>query len=388
MNQYAQPYLQKYKGKDSRHQCPACNDKSSFVLYLDGNTNLPIHKTVGKCNHGSGCGYHYTPKQFFIDNPKEKTDRKDWTPPPPPKAAEPPRPMGTLNFDLVKRSNSAESNFVQFLGSLFNDNTKVSELCQKYYLGATKAKEVIYWQVDESCKVRSGKVMQYDPKTGKRQSAPDWIHSRMKKAGQLNDNYNLIQCFFGQHLLKLNPTATIAVVEAEKTAVICSGLKPDFIWIAAGQLQGLNIDKSSCLAGRKVLFFPDLSKDGQTFEVWKQKATEIMKKYGCKIIVSDLLERNATDAEREKGLDIADFLIRERKGTPPPPAPSEIVEVKPPLYEIAFDIVGERNHLTREIILNNMIRKYKTDCFDMMLQKNILFKTHINTYCMAHSTPY
>jgi len=24
--------LQKYKGKDTRHECPGCNDKSSFVV--------------------------------------------------------------------------------------------------------------------------------------------------------------------------------------------------------------------------------------------------------------------------------------------------------------------------------------------------------------------
>ena len=411
--------LQKYSGKDSRHQCPACNDKSSFVYYIDTETKIPIHRTCGKCNRESGCGYHYTPKQFFIDNPKEKTDRKDWTPPPPRKV-EPARPIGNLSFDLVERSNSMESNFVRFLIDLLNDNSKVVQLCQLYKIGATKAKEVIFWQVDESNKVRTGKVMQYDPTTGKRQSAPDWIHSRMKKLNQLPADYNLIQCFYGQHLLKLNPTATIAVVEAEKTAVICSGLNPNFIWIAAGQLQGLNIDKSSCLAGRKVLFFPDLSKDGQTFEIWKAKATEIMNKYGCKIIVSDLLERNATATERESGLDIADYLIRERKTTPPPPVvevvaseivppppivASEIVEVKPPvvevtpppankLYDIAFDILGEQNNLTRNILLNEMIRKYSiadtrnNDYFDLMLKNNIIAATNVGTFYMKHSTPF
>ena len=305
--------LEKYKGKDSRHQCPACNDKSSFVYYIDTETKIPIHRTCGKCNRESGCGYHYTPKQYFIDNPKEKIERKDWTPPAPRKL-EPPRPMGNLSFDLVERSNSTDSNFVRFLIDLLNDNSKVVQLCQLYKIGATKAKEVIFWQVDESNKVRTGKVMQYDPATGKRSKTQttDWIHSRMQKAKLLTADYNLKQCFFGQHLLT-DKTKTIAVVESEKTAIICSGLMPDFIWIAAGQLQGLNIDKSSCLAGRKVIFFPDLSKDGKTFDIWKAKATEIMEKYSCKIIVSDLLERNATATEREKGLDIADYLINEQQ---------------------------------------------------------------------------
>lgn len=64
------PYLQPYKGKTTRHTCPECGAKESFTLYVDGNTHQPINKRVGKCNRESKCGYHYTPKQFFLDNPK------------------------------------------------------------------------------------------------------------------------------------------------------------------------------------------------------------------------------------------------------------------------------------------------------------------------------
>ena len=158
--------------------------------------------------------------------------------------------------------------------------------------------------------------MQYSPEIGKRQGV-DWIHSRMIKQKQLPADFNLIQCFFGQPLLKLNTTATIAIVESEKTAIIASGLMPDFIWIAAGQLQGLNIDKCKCLTGRNVVLFPDLSEKKENrmtaFEVWQVKASEIMKAYKCKVIVSDLLERNATATDRQNGFDIADYLINEQR---------------------------------------------------------------------------
>ncbi|MBP6610148.1 MAG: hypothetical protein KA206_03565, partial [Paludibacter sp.] len=66
---FAPPYLQKYKGTSTRHTCPQCGKKQSFTLYFDGNTHQPINKKVGICNRESKCGYHYTPKQFFIDNP-------------------------------------------------------------------------------------------------------------------------------------------------------------------------------------------------------------------------------------------------------------------------------------------------------------------------------
>ena len=72
---YNKPYLERYRGRSSRHKCPACGDPSSFAYYLDGDTGEVIDRSVGRCNHESGCGYHYTPKQFFEDNP-HMIDRK------------------------------------------------------------------------------------------------------------------------------------------------------------------------------------------------------------------------------------------------------------------------------------------------------------------------
>lgn len=71
---YKQPYLQKYSGKSTRFTCPQCKTKQSFTLYINGETNQPIHPTVGKCNREIKCGYHYTPKQYFTDNPSPKNN--------------------------------------------------------------------------------------------------------------------------------------------------------------------------------------------------------------------------------------------------------------------------------------------------------------------------
>lgn len=324
--------LQKYKGKATRHDCPACGRKDSFVLYIDTDTNQPINAKVGKCNRESNCGYHYSPKQYFIDYPTDKGEQRSWIPSAH-RQAEPPKAIGSLNPDLVLKSYSTESNFVRFLIDLFNDKTKAIQLCQNYKLGATKAKEVIFWQIDLNGFIRTGKIMQYDPTSGKRKHV-DWTHSRMIKAGQLPTEYNLKQCFFGEHLLKSKPSAAVAIVESEKTAIIASGLMPDFVWIAAGQLQGLNIDKCKVLAGRNVVLFPDLSikqpNRMNAFEVWSAKATEIMRAHKCKIIVSDLLERKATDPDRQSGFDIADYLIRELKQNEPPrPKPAPRMEIEP-----------------------------------------------------------
>ena len=66
---YKTPYLQPYKGKATRYTCPECGQKECFTLYLDGDTHQPIHPKVGICNRAIKCGYHYPPKQYFLDNP-------------------------------------------------------------------------------------------------------------------------------------------------------------------------------------------------------------------------------------------------------------------------------------------------------------------------------
>ncbi len=182
---------------------------------------------------------------------------------------------------------------------------------ENYALGATKSKEVIFWQIDIIGKVRTGKIMQYNPTTGKRikhqSGAIDWVHNKLKKTGALPEDFNLQQCFFGEHLLKIYPEKSVAIVESEKSAIIASSLFPDLIWLAAGNLNGLSIEKCQVLMGRDVTLYPDLG----AYEKWSLKATEIQKKYNCNIILSNLLEVEATDIDREKGLDIADYIIAE-----------------------------------------------------------------------------
>jgi hypothetical protein len=188
-----------------------------------------------------------------------------------------------------------------------------SYICAMYAIGATRAGEVVFWQIDIEGKVRTGKVMKYNPITGHRikheSGSINWIHNLLKKDGTLPGDFNLVQCFFGEHLLRENPTKSVAIVESEKSAIIGAGVMPDLVWLAAGNLNGLSIDKCKVLKGRNVILFPDL----KAFDKWSEKANEIKTIVGCKISVSDLLEQIATDEERENGFDIADYLIREIK---------------------------------------------------------------------------
>lgn len=70
--------------------------------------------------------------------------------------------------------------------------------------------------------------------------------------------YELRQCFFNEQLLQ-DKTKPIAIVESEKTAIIASVYLPQFIWIAAGSKEGLNLNKCQALKGLTVTLFPDLN---------------------------------------------------------------------------------------------------------------------------------
>ena len=64
----------------------------------------------------------------------------------------------------------------------------------------------------------------------------NWVHSVMKYAGQLPENWELTQCLFGEHLLSAidEKQKTVALVESEKTAIIASCIMPKYIWLATG----------------------------------------------------------------------------------------------------------------------------------------------------------
>ena len=102
--------------------------------------------------------------------------------------------------------------------------------------------------------------MQYNPETGRRlkheSGAIDWVHNKLKKSGTLPEDYNLQQCFFGEHLLNIYPYKTIGIVESEKAATIASILIPELIWLATGSLNGLSVEKCLTLENRSVILFP------------------------------------------------------------------------------------------------------------------------------------
>ena len=308
--------LAPYRGKQSRLSCPSCNRPHCFSPYIDEEGKV-LDPTVGRCDHESSCAYHKTPADYFREHPELRPRTEDWRRAPdwlkkPVRQVAPSSPtrsgISTLPEDLVRKTIrlNPESNLITFLKTLFPEET-IQRLVQSYWLGVTKTQDTVFYQIDTQGRIRAGKIIRYNPETGHRikddtsRIPVDWVHTRLKKSGHLAQNWTLNQCLFGEHLLPQRPDAIVCLVEAEKTAVICSGFLPDFVWVATGGKGQLG-DRLDSLYGRRVIAFPDVD----AYQEWTQKLKE---RPWLSILVSDYLETTATEDERNAGADIADRLI-------------------------------------------------------------------------------
>lgn len=324
--------LEKYKGSASRHTCPACGAKKRFTRYIDTETGRYLADDIGRCDRESSCGYHLKPSEYFAAHgegwkpgiywqampgiywqarKRESGSRANY---PHGIAARKPDAIDK-RFLIASLRDYDRNDFVQFLLGLFPfDSEDVIAAVNEYKIGTGRNGEAIFWQIDAKQNIRTGKLIAYDRATGKRRKdrSPNWIHSTLKQAGQLPDTFELQQCFFGEHLLTKYPGRALAIVEADKTAVIasiCKGVFPDLVWLASGGLSNLKAESLARIAtGRKLILFPDAN----GFEKWQKIASEA-RKAGIAVNVSELLERQATEAEKRDGLDLADYLIDEQR---------------------------------------------------------------------------
>lgn len=117
--------------------------------------------------------------------------------------------------------------------------------------------------------------------------------------------------------MKKYPHNPVALVEAPKTAILGTlffGLPENEtspLWLAVFNLSSLKYKKVKSLEGRKVFLYPDLSKDGSSFDLWNKKAQEFNSvNSNMNFRTSKFLEERATPEEKERGLDLADYLVR------------------------------------------------------------------------------
>lgn len=346
----------------NKFTCPACH-KKRLVRYLDSNKGNYLSDDFGRCDREQNCGYHkappkgkkcylitflsiqdispkaikavdkngvinFVPKSQIMERVKNDCWLTEWylnketipftgceskyfnsdnlevvntatikEPQPEPK----PSYHSLETLDQLFNADCTEDNFTSFLYSVFSID-EVKKAVKSYLITGTNKKwqrSTIFWQIDNKEQVHAGKVMLYDPETGKRIKEPynhiNWLHNIENV-----EDFNLSQCLFGLHLINEENQKTMAIVESEKTAIIMSIVLPEYIWLATGAKHGLRLDKLKPLKNRQIVLYPDKGE----FDNWQKVAAE-GKKNRLKITTSNLLENK----ELEAGADLADLYL-------------------------------------------------------------------------------
>ena len=212
---------------------------------------------------------------------------------------------------------------------------------ERYRLGKSKSGKTIYWMIDEMGVVRDGHL------------ADSWVSSILKaREPKLLQSWHPSHCFFGQHLLchteitdttdlnschlcnslfesvALRTCSTkkgsvgsvrsvcdnkpICVVEAERSAVILSELFPESIWLAYVYPANLTVDLFASLQGRSVTIYPQTDPCMDIYLSFLDLVDSVRRCYpSIDIFVDRILEDNATDEQKQRMIDLVDFLFEQ-----------------------------------------------------------------------------
>ena len=370
----------------------------------------------GKSNKDGKCvpdvnnpeyGYcHSCNKSFFPD-----TEKTEFVPKIEPKKTD------FIDSDLMQKSlvGYDKNNFFQPIKKIYPE-IDIEARAKQSGIGSAKlwSGATIFFQIDQDGKVRSGKIMLYDPETMKRVKEPfshfNWLHSVLKLK-----EFNLSQCLFGLHLVKGN-TKPIAIVESEKTAFLM-GLEDDsYLWLATGGKGNFTYEMLEPIKDRKIVAFPDKGEYQYWFDI-----SQRLKEYGFDITVSPAIEKG----NYPTGTDLADLLIEEKRNNPqinreateiPPTLENEkqprsnrdntsfapeIEGIKTgltfdqtDLLKLAECIIPENDSITAKQLIDGLLKlegleqKDATDLILVMRIKNIIDKTTQGSYFLFNSTPY
>lgn len=289
--------------------CPACGRQKKLVRYVDTQTGRFLADYVGKCDRIFKCGYLYTPSDYFRTHPwlNDITPYRQVSLRINERASQP---------SFIERSRMVESMdccqssaLFRFLSSLWG-NGETMRLFRLYNVGATNWMNdaAVFWQVDINGCIRTGKIMRYgsDGHRIKDDGLVNfmWVH-RMKSMVDNPEDFNLVQCFFGEHLLSDYPDSKVMIVESEKSAIIASHYYPQYLWLASGGCCGcLNQTASQVLKGREVWLVPDLDAEDR----WRGKLA-MLRPITPIVGIVTAISNMATPEQRAAKLDIADFLL-------------------------------------------------------------------------------
>lgn len=172
---------------------------------------------------------------------------------------------------------------------------------ERYFLGKTKSGQPIFWMIDDMQEP-------FDAHIGE-----TWISSFLKKREPILECWRVQHCLFGLHLLSLADGADyskpIAIVESEQSAVVLSEFFPECLWMAYATTPHLSPDLLVPLEGRTVTFYPRTDPTLSTYLFFEDYADLVRRNYDIDLHIDTTLEDNATPDQKERCIDILDFIL-------------------------------------------------------------------------------
>lgn len=170
---------------------------------------------------------------------------------------------------------------------------------ERYRLGKSRSGKTIYWMIDEMNQVRDGHL------------GDTWVSSLLKaREPQLLQSWHPRHCLFGLHLLTVCDNKPISVVESEASAIILSELFPESTWMAYAYPANMTVDLLEPLQDHSVIIYPQTDPDMEIYLSFLDFADTVRRVYpSIDISIERILEDNATDEQKQRNIDLVDFLF-------------------------------------------------------------------------------
>ena len=289
-------------------KCYGCGEKGTNIDLVMKMKDLTFHEACEWIAQRNNIMLRYDTTQLAPNPPQSQSHNPKLTT----------HKVLTLNNNLIAQCQDLKSAFCRsILSTGILTESQLAHAADVYKLGTTQDDGVIFWQIDQDNQVRDGKIMFYNDDCHRDHSKnPTWVSYRLKKKGALTQDWHATYCLFGLHLLTDSKADEniIAVVESEKTAIICSERIPTLndrhvIWMATGGMDFLTVDSLRPLSGYNVTIFPDTDTTGQTFAKWQKVVNTASEQFSHPFYISNLLEQHASKEQKERKIDIADFIL-------------------------------------------------------------------------------
>ena len=248
-----------------------------------------------------------------------------------------------------------------FLPWIDNGRLSVAQMqraCERYYLGKSKSGKAIFWMIDDMMEPLDAHI------------GEGWISEMLKKREPILEYWPVEHCLFGLHLLSLtdytdytdgsllrrdlghtenterteiipsqaksishteiteitemNPPLEdrsvksersvrdyniICLVESEASAVVLSELFPESIWMAYATIGHLTPDLFAPLEGQTVILYPRTDSTLSTYLFFSDLVDQTLRLYDLDLSVDTTLEDYATAEQKEREIDLVDFLL-------------------------------------------------------------------------------